>query len=42
MSTITTPAIVGMMSNGLLIVSSMHGIYVVHPNWLVVYGEAAR
>jgi len=42
MSTITTPAIVGMMSNGLLIVRSGHGFYLVHSNWFVAYEEITR
>ncbi len=40
--TVTKPTVIGTTLNGLLIVSSAHGHYLVHPNWLVVYGETAR
>jgi len=42
MSTTTTPTIIGMTSNGLLIVSSGHGTYLIHQNWMLVYREIAR
>lgn len=43
MSTTTTPTIVGMMANGLLIVKSGHGFYLVHQGWMfVAYGEITR
>jgi hypothetical protein len=47
MSTMTTQTIikttvVGVTLNGLLIVKSIHGFYLVHRNWFVAYGETAR
>jgi hypothetical protein len=41
-TTTTTPVIVGMMSNGLLIVTSGHGLYLVHPQWLVTSRSVTR
>lgn len=42
MSTATTPTIVGMTLDGLLIVGSTHGYYLVNPNWLDIPASIAR
>lgn len=39
---IIKPTVVGVTLNGLLIVKSIHGFYLVHGNWFVAYGETDR